>query len=66
MLSKETYEKLIAYIKKNYIHDACDYTSERSYGNYDDVFWDGYSCGESNTLYEIAELLGVENQLHGE
>lgn len=40
-----------------YNPNALDYTSERSYGNFDDVFSDGYNCGYANAIEEIKEII---------
>jgi len=34
-----------------------EYTSERSMGNYDDVFFDGSSCAEAHTALACREVL---------
>lgn len=36
------------------------WTSERSRGNYDDCFYDGYECGRSWLAYEIGALLEMD------
>ena len=41
----------------NYHPNALNYTTERSYGNYDDVFADGYNCGFANAIEEIKEMI---------
>lgn len=53
-------EKIQQIINSEYDSDACGYTSERSEGNNDDVFNDGYECGKSDLAYQIGELLGMD------
>lgn len=59
-ISKRTLNKLKEKIKEAYDPDFCDWTSERSRGNYDDCFYDGYECGRSWLAYEIAALLEMD------
>ena len=53
-------DELIKYIKENYNPRHCGFTSQRSFGNADDVFEDGVNCGTSSTLWEIGCMLGLE------
>lgn len=53
-------EKIKEIINSEYDSEACGYTSERSEGNYDDVFNDGYECGKSDLAYQIGKLLDME------
>ena len=46
-------------VNLEYDYDASRYTSERSEGNYDDVFDDGYECGRSRLAYKIGKLIGM-------
>ena len=48
------------WIYKNYSPAKCGWTSERSEGNSDDCFNDGYECGTSWAAYELGEILGLE------
>ena len=41
----------------DYHPDVLTYTSERSFGNFDDVFDDGYNCGFANAIEEIKEMI---------
>lgn len=43
--------------KVEYSRAVLDYTTERSFGNYDDVFADGYNCGFANAIEEIKEMI---------
>lgn len=52
--------KIKEIINSEYDSNACGYTSERSEGNYDDVFSDGYECGKSDLAYQIGILLNME------
>lgn len=53
-------EKIKELIKRRYSARHCGYTEQRSEGNFSDVFEDGTQCGESQILYEIGVLLGME------
>jgi hypothetical protein len=57
---KDKIEKVEEYIKNNYKARCCGYTMFRSEGNYDDVFNDRADYGEAWSLYDIAEILGME------
>lgn len=48
------------FIESNYSASACGLTAECSWGNNNDVFDDGYSCGYSYALYAIAQITGIE------
>lgn len=56
----EQIEKIKKLIEDRYNSAYCGYTEFRSEGNFSDVFQDGYDCGESQLLYEIGCLLGME------
>lgn len=53
-------KELKEYIVKYYKPRALSYTAERSYGNYNDVFEDGYECGFATAVADIANILGLE------
>lgn len=53
-------KKLEEWVLKNYNQSATGWTSERSFGNCDDCFEDGYQCGESWAAYTIGMILGME------
>lgn len=57
-------EKVIAKIKKlvnkYYDEDTYTWTAERSRGNYDDCFDDGFNCGEACLAYSIGKILGMD------
>jgi hypothetical protein len=48
------------FIKSRYRVNHCSFTSERSQGNYDDVFEDGVNCGTAWTLYDIGKMLEMD------
>ena len=52
--------KIKEIINSEYDSDACGYTSERSEGNSDDIFNDGYECGKSDLAYKIGKILEME------
>ncbi|MFB0830784.1 hypothetical protein ACEU2D_14370 [Brevibacillus laterosporus] len=56
----EQIDKVKELIKNRYNPRYCGYTEMRSEGNYTDVFQDGCDCGESQVLYEIGCLLGMD------
>lgn len=47
-------------IDREYNSYSVNWTSERSCGNYDDCFDDGYESGCSNTLYQIGQILEMD------
>ena len=53
-------EKIKEIINSEYDSEACGYTSERSEGNDDDIFDDGYECGKSDLAYKIGKILEME------
>ena len=53
-------QELKEYIIKYYNPRALSYTAERSYGNYNDVFEDGYECGLATAIDDIVSILGLE------
>lgn len=52
-------QALIDWVNKNYDSDATGWTSERSFGNFDDVFDDGLTSGYALAAYEIGQILGM-------
>jgi len=48
------------WVLSNYNVNSAGYTSERSAGNSDDCFNDGYDCGFSWASYEVGMLLGMK------
>lgn len=59
-MNQEKVNQVIEMIKEGYNEEFCAYTSERSHGNYDDVFDDGVTVGYHCALYEIGVMLGIE------
>ena len=53
-------QKIKELILTTYDRRICDYTPERSFGNFDDVFNDGYECGQSWLAYSISQILNME------
>lgn len=53
-------QELKEYIVKYYKPRALNYTAERSYGNYNDVFEDSYECGLTTAIADIVNILGLE------
>lgn len=53
-------KKLKELVNENYSSSKCGWTSERSAGNYDDCFDDGFDCGQSVLAYELGKILGME------
>lgn len=57
---EEKINKLKEFVEKRYLSYACGWTSERSRGNYDDCFEDGYISGQSWLAYEVGMILGLD------
>lgn len=55
-----TIEKLKEWVGENYKQYATGWTSERSHGNYDDCFSDGYESGTASSAYEVGCILGMD------
>ena len=53
-------EKLKKWVIENYNQRATGFTSERSFGNFDDCFEDGTERGTSCAAYEVGQLLGMK------
>lgn len=53
-------QKIKELILTTYDTNICEYTPERSFGNYDDVFNDGYECGQSWLAYSISQILNMD------
>lgn len=53
-------KKLQKWVKDNYNPRECGWTSERSFGNYDDCFEDGTSQGKSWAAYEVGQILEMK------
>lgn len=53
-------QKIKEFVNNNYDKHACEYTPERSSGYDDDVFYDGYNCGQSWAAYEIGQILDMD------
>ena len=53
-------EEVKKYINQCYKANKGSYTVERSEGNSDDVFSDGYDCGVATTLYNIGKMLEMD------
>lgn len=47
------------WVNKNYRPETVCWTSERSAGNSDDCFNDGYVCGTSDAAFEIGRIIGM-------
>ena len=52
--------ELREWVIENYNQKATGYSIERSMGNYDDVFQDGYEYGQSWAAYKIGSILGMQ------
>jgi hypothetical protein len=48
------------WVSKTYSPGKGSWTSERSHGNYNDCFDDGFAAGESLAAYHIGILLGMD------
>jgi hypothetical protein len=59
-MEKELLTKLKEMVLNRYNPEHCGYTEQESEGNSSDVFQDGFDCGESQLLYEIGVILGLE------
>ena len=57
---EEKIKQLKELVKENYKAYAYYWTSERSEGNYDDCFSDGYECGLTTLAYEIGQILEMD------
>ena len=53
-------ENLKTWVIKNYDSDTTGWTAERSAGNFDDCFNDGFECGTSWAAYEVGRILGMD------
>lgn len=53
-------QKIKKFVNNNYDKRVCKYTPERSSGYDDDVFYDGYNCGQSCAAYEIGQILNMD------
>lgn len=53
-------EKLEKWVNDNYKQYATGWTCERSAGNSDDCFEDGFQCGTSWAAYAVGNILGME------
>lgn len=53
-------KQLEEWVRKTYSPTVCGWTSERSEGNFDDVFCDGSQSGESWAAYEVGKILGMD------
>ena len=53
-------KELKEYIVKYYKPRALSYSALRSWGNYNDVFEDGYECGFATAVADIINILGIE------
>lgn len=60
MNNEQIIEKLKEWVISNYNKNATAYTSERSFGNFDDCFEDGMTCQRSWDAYEIGLILGMD------
>lgn len=58
--SEEKLEQIKQWVQKNYKKNVAEYTVERSVGNFDDCFNDGYECGIACSAYEVGKILGME------
>lgn len=62
-MTEEQFNKIKEIVTSNYNSAHCGYTEEKSQGNSTDVFEDGFNCGQSQILYEIAMALGIDSEL---
>ena len=59
-MNEQLIKKLKELVTENYSSSKCGWTSERSMGNYDDCFDEGYECGRSLLSYELGCILEME------
>ena len=59
-MDKKVLNQLKDLVKDNYNSHQCSYTTERSRGNYDDCFEDGYESGQSWLAYQVGCILGMD------
>ena len=57
---EEKIKRLEEWVTKNYDSYTTGWTAERSRGNFDDCFSDGFESGTSCAAYEIGCILGME------
>jgi len=60
MSDKEIIQKLKDEVMENYNSSHCEYTDERSCGNYSDCFEDGVDQGSSSVWYVVGKIIGME------
>lgn len=53
-------QQIKEFVNNNYDKHVCEYTPERSSGYDDDIFYDGYNCGQSCAAYEIGQILEMD------
>lgn len=59
-MGKKVEQQIKEWVTKNYIPSTTSWTSERSFGNYDDCFEDGEVSATSWNAWEIGKILGME------
>lgn len=57
---KNLNDELKELVKRIYTPYQCGWTSQRSHGNFDDCFDDGYNSGQSWLAYEVGKIIGME------
>lgn len=57
---EERFESLKEFILETYNPSYCAYNTQRSFGNADDVFSDGYDSGTSYMAYEVGQIIGLD------
>ncbi|MCC0726332.1 MULTISPECIES: hypothetical protein [unclassified Clostridioides] len=57
---EEKINKIKILVKENYDSSVCGFTAERSAGNFDDCFDDGYVCGSSWLAHQIGKILEMD------
>lgn len=57
---KDQLKQLEAFIESRYCPSDGGLTAESSWGNNNDVFDDGYVCGYTWALYQVAQLIGLK------
>lgn len=60
MDNEKLLEMIEELINEYYDEDTYNWTTERSRGNYDDCFNDGYECGQSCLAYQIGKIIGMD------
>lgn len=73
-MNKKAYELMKEWIAKaaqesiseESLNDTTEWTSERSFGNYDDCFSDGQECADAHTALQAREILRQVSEAENE